>query len=552
MVNSRGNEPWLVRVRSTDGVVLGAGLALSDRRILTCAHVVSAGGDTESPATEPSWEVLVDLLGQPGSKTVPARVVPGCWWPPTGDQRDDIALLELAEPMSQGPFAPLRRTVTVDRVVMMYGFPAGVEYGLYVQATLMGRSGAGWERFQMNSGATQPRVRPGFSGAAVVDVETGDVFGMVVSTYLDGDRNQHAIGGADQGGVSWMIPVETILNRLPSISGQVPGKPAVDPSFRSAGDTSANREATDRITAFFGRRSPGNVLVLVIGHRGSDVAAAVRRAAVLSSRELRPRIDPDQDPTAPPIGSIDLAVDVTGRSAREVSQRIADWAGSDATIAAPDGDRAAETTPHSMIINNIDGAADPETLLSEVILPLVDQAPSQDLRMLLTFSGESIPLRTTLLARRVASLQAAEETVRRAYRAAAALVADVPRLRPLATDLRIQLTKLRAAGGDPVTARLASTERAADRALASAESVRREIAAREGLWSELDGRLGAYRAMAVQHGFAEDPALGTSYRRAHDLLLAVPCELMAAEAAAREYAEVVSRRVGGQRAGDAS
>ncbi|MEU7754242.1 serine protease [Micromonospora sp. NPDC049171] len=550
MVNSRGNEPWLVRVRSTDGEVLGAGLALGDRRILTCAHVVSAGGDTESSGTEPSWEVLVDLLGQPGSKTVSARVVPGCWWPPTTDQRDDIALLELAEPMSQGPFAPLRRTVTVDRTVMMYGFPAGVEHGLYVQAQLMGRSGAGWERFQMNSGPTQPRVRPGFSGAAVVDVESGDVVGMVVSTYLDGDRSQHAIGGADQGGVSWMIPVETILNRLPSISGQVPGKPAVDPSFRSAGDTSANREATERITDFFGRGSPGNVLVLVIGHRDSDIAAAVRRAAVLSSRELRPRTDPDQDPTAPPIGSIDLAVDATGRSAREVSQRLADWAG--ATSTAPDGYRSAETTPHSMIINNIDGAADPEALLSEVILPLVDQAPSQDLRIMLTFSGESIALRTTLLARRVASLQAAEEAVRRAYRAAAALVADVPRLQPLATDLRIQLTKLRAAGGDTVAARLASTERAADRALARVESVRRKIAAREGLWSELDGRVGAYRARAVQHGFAEDPALGTSYRRAHDLLLAVPCELVAAEAAVREYAEMVSRRVGGQRGGDAS
>ncbi|MFF0153414.1 serine protease [Micromonospora sp. NPDC005203] len=556
---SPGNEPWPVRVRAEHGEVLGAGMALDDRHVLTCAHVVGAAGGTDLPDAEPAWTVLVDLVGQPNRQTVPARVVPGCWWPPTSDGRDDIALLELADPAPQGPFAPLRRMRgTWDRRVIMYGFPETLEHGVYVEARLTGRSGAGRERVQMLSATTGPQVSPGFSGSAVVDAQTGHVVGMVVSTYRDGGRVQDVAGGTDPGsGLSWMIPIETILGRLPRLRAQVPGESSVDARFRSTEDTPANPRVLRQLADFFGRLSSDNVLVIVIDHRESDVAAAVRQAAVLSSRELRPSIDPEKISDAPPIGSIDLAVDATDRSTKDVSRRIADWVGeADAASTAPGHDPAAETTPRSIIINNIDEAAEPDTLLSEVVLPLVDQAPARDLRMLLTFRGTSIPLRTTLLVSRVASLQATEKAVRRAYRRAAAVVADVPRLQPRAIELRIQLTKLRAAAatvdGDTLAALLASTERAADRALGAAESVRREIVAREDLWSELHGRLGAYRAMAVQHRLAEDPALGTSYRRAHDLLLTAPCDLVAAEAAVRQYTEAISHRTDGRRGGAGS
>ncbi|MEV4494505.1 serine protease [Micromonospora arborensis] len=557
MTFSHGNERWPVRVRSEHGEVLGAGIALDDRHVLTCAHVVSAGGETASPGTEPTWPVLVDLVGQAVSRTVPARVMPGCWWPPTDDGRGDITLLELAEPVPQGPFAPLRRVRrTWDRRVIMYGFPETLEHGVFVEARLTGRSGAGRERIQMVSATTGPQVSQGFSGAAVVDADTGHVVGMVVSTYQDGDRD--VVGGAEPGsGLSWMIPVETILSRLSWIRDQVPGESSVDLSFRSVEDTPADPRVARQLVDFFGRELPGNVLVIVIDHRDSGVAAAVRQAAVLSSRELRPPTDPHQDVVAPPIGSIDLAVDAADRSTKDVSQRIADWAGAaDAATTAPDSDRAIETAPRSIIINNIDEAAEPETLLTEVVLPLVDQAPTRDLRMLLTFRGESIRLRTTLLASRVAGLQTAEEAVRRASRRAMAVVADVPRLQPVATELRIQLTKLRAAAattdGDTLAALLASTERATDRALRRAESVRREIVAREDRWSELRGRLGAYLAMAVQHGFSEDAVLGTSYRRAYELLMAAPCDLVVTEVAVRQYAEAVAQRVGGQPGGSGS
>lgn len=51
---------WLARIRSTDGQIFGAGFAVSDTHVATCAHVVIAAG-----ATGPGDRVRVDfpLLG---------------------------------------------------------------------------------------------------------------------------------------------------------------------------------------------------------------------------------------------------------------------------------------------------------------------------------------------------------------------------------------------------------------------------------------------------------------------------------------------------------
>ncbi|MEH1167290.1 serine protease [Micromonospora sp. CPCC 205539] len=553
MVN-HGDEPWRVRLRGHHGEVLGAGMAVDNRHVLTCAHVVGAASETDLSQTEPAWSVDVDLIGQPGGPTVSARVVPGCWAPPTDEVAGDVALLELAAPLAHGPFAPLRRQRTWGRHVVAYGFPETLEQGVYVRAQLAGPSGAGRERVQMDSATTGPQISPGFSGAAVVDAATKAVVGMVVSTYRASDHNRDVAAGTDPAsGLSWMIPVETILRYLPQLGDRVPGEPSVDDSFRSLTDTPVDGAMATRIAEFFSRKAHGNVLIIVTVDQGSGSAAAVRQAAVLSSRELRPQAGPVGF-AVPPMGSIDLAVDAAGKSTGAVSQRIADWAGgADGATSAPGNGGGAETTPRSLILSNIDEAADSETLLSEVVLPLVAQAPARDLRMLLTFRGESVPLRLALLASRIATLQSTEEAARRAHRRAAALAATVPPVRPLATELRIQLTKLRAAAAstdrDALAALLAATERVTDRALRKAEAVRQEVVAREDLWAELRGRLDAYLAMAVRHGSSEDPALGTLHRRAHDLLMAAPCDLAAAGEAVRVYAEAVPQQVDDQHEG---
>ncbi|WP_245713010.1 S1 family peptidase [Micromonospora nigra] len=545
-----GSEPWPVRILGPHRAVLGTGMAIDERHVLTCAHVVGAAGGTEPLDGVPTWPVGVDLVGQPGAPTVSARVVPDCWVPPTEDGRGDVALLELAVPLAHGPFAPLRRVRPWGRRVLVQGFPETLEHGAYVRARLAGPSGAGRERVQMDSLATGPQIIQGFSGAAVVDELTGHVVGMVVSTYGD-----EAVAVGPAGGLSWMIPVEAILNHLPSLRDRVPGEPSIDLDFLVPDHSPVDLSVARRLVAFFDRQLPANVLVMVTVHPGSGTAAAVRRVAVHSSREFRPSTGPDDGPDdgpgAPPVGSIDLAVDAAGRSTGDITQRIADWAGVfDGTTTGP----AAGPPPRALIINNIDEADEPEKLLSEVVLPLVDQAPARDLRMLLTFRGESVMLRLALLASRVASLQGTEAAARLAYQAVAPRVAGVPPVPDRATRLRVRLTALRAAiAGDAVddtlADRLASTERATDRALREAESVRQRLVALHRSWSDLRGRLAGYLAMAVHHGFSEEPALSPIHRKAHKLLLDGPCDLVMAEAAVRRYSEAVVDRIEAERRG---
>ncbi|BCJ58123.1 S1 family peptidase [Micromonospora endophytica] len=546
-----GREPWPVRIRGSHGVV-GAGMAVDERHVLTCAHVIRETGATDPCDTAPGWPVDVDLVGQPGSPKVSARVVPGCWAPPTDDGRGDVALLELAAPLSRGPFAPLRRVRPWGRWVVVCGFPETVEHGLHVRARLAGPAGAGREWVQMDSSTTGPQIIQGFSGAAVVDATTGHVVGMVVSAYDNSDGEQVAVAGhAPASGLSWMIPVETILRYLPRIRVWVSGVPSVDRDFLRPDHGPVDRSIAGQLADFFHGRIPANVLILVIGDPGSGIAAAVRQAAVSSSREFRPTAGPTSAPADQaallPVGSIDLAVDVAGKSTREVSQRIADWAGeADRTGSG----QSLETPPQALIINNIDQADDPEKLLSTVVLPMVDQAAARDLRLLLTFSSESVAHRLTLLARRVAGLAAAEEAAQRAHRELAALVAEVPRVPSRATRLRVLLTTLRAAATADTSATLpaglASAERATDRALRKAEAVRQQLDAIRERWSELRGRLDGFLALAVRHGLTEDPLLSPLYRRAHELLLGGECDLGVADAAVRRYSDALVARITGE------
>ncbi|MBM0232163.1 trypsin-like peptidase domain-containing protein [Micromonospora sp. STR1_7] len=539
-----GNEPWPVRIRGRgpQGEVLGAGMLVDERRVLTCAHVVA--GASDQPHTAPAGPVDVDLIGQPGSPRVSARVVPGCWVPPTDGGGGDVALLELARPLPPGAYAPLRRMRLWDRHVVVRGFPDTLEHGLYVRARLAGPSGTRRERVQMDAATTGPQISPGFSGAAVVDDITRMVVGMVVSTYLDSDDAPPVGAGNSPGsGLSWMIPVETILHHLPVLGDLVPGTPSVDRGFLVANHLPVDPSVARRITDLFTQQLDANVLIVVTVHPGSASAAAVRQAAVRSSRELRPTAGPtvgDDRADVPPVGSIDLAVDVTGRQTEAVSQRIAEWTG--AADDAAEG-HATALPPRSSIIDNIDEASDPETLLSDVVMPLVDQAATRDLRVLLTFRGEAVGLRLALLARRVATLAATEAAAERAYRSVATLVAGPPRVPSRSTRLRIRLTALRAmadsADQGALAARLASTERATDRAVREAEAVRRRLVALEADWSELRGRLDGFLAMAVDHGLDEDAGLSPLYRRAYEQLTGGGCDLVAAAAAVRRYSDAV-------------
>ncbi|MGH3928039.1 MAG: S1 family peptidase, partial [Pseudonocardiaceae bacterium] len=311
-------------MRDADGAVLGAGMALGTGYVLTCAHVLMGSG-AYSPAVqdaEPDVRVVVDFVGLPGVPSADAWVADGGWVPPLGDGRGDVALLELDRPQPGGSTAPLRplhRLPTFGRAVHFFGFPVGLEDGMYVRATLAGSCGPGGEWVQMNPRSSGDRVRAGFSGAAVVDDESKTVTGMVVGTYTDLEAS-----------LSWMIPVETIERHVRRITQWVRGARAADQGFAAKLDPEDwdIDLARQIVTGLERRQGTANVMI-VTGSSDSSVLATVRRAIVLADRELRPAatdklLSQAAVGTVPQLGSVDLAVDASGKTVGEVFRRIVD------------------------------------------------------------------------------------------------------------------------------------------------------------------------------------------------------------------------------------
>ncbi|WP_082106720.1 MULTISPECIES: trypsin-like peptidase domain-containing protein [Micromonospora] len=550
MKENHGRQPWVVRIRGVGGLILGSGTLLGDRHVLTCAHVVDrAVGRATAGATPPADRVQVELVRLPRLPARSAGVVAGGWVPAGREGQGDIALLELSDPVPGRPGAELRRLPLWEKHVYAFGFPKEFRDGETVHAVLHGGTGPANEWMQMDPSPASPglRVRSGFSGAAAVDNETGYVVGMVVSYY-----------SGPASGRSFMIPVETLLHHLPLLQAWVVGDSSVDQELTSVGGGREDGEVARRTADFFARRSPQNVLVVVTGPPTSTASATVRRAVVLSNRQLRPSsVDPaaaERDPSLPPLGSIDLALDAAGKPPRELAARILGFVGSTGPPAeAAAGDLLGDASPRSLLIDGVDESSDPKALVDDVVGPIVDRAAERDLRILVGFRSPAVGLRLALLARRIAGLREAEHLAREHRRRLEARVRGLPPAKPRASLLRIRLTALLAAAREPdpgpLLEHLAAMEQGTDRALHEVTVLRRELTARATEHQQLRGLLDAHRARAVAGGLTEHRGTGRSYRRAHDLLWAGPCDLTDATDAVHAYAEAVRRALDDRREG---
>src|SRR5262249_21137653 len=175
-------------------------------------------------------------------------------------------------------------------------------------ATLADSGGPGgeWVRLDLRMNPRspgEPRVRAGFSGAGVVDHRTGHVLGIVAGEYPD-----------PAGALSWMIPVETILSYLPRVAEWVSGDPA---QFCRPAQVAAPGRDQDHFVRTFAewlnRRDTGDCLMIVVGPQ----VGAMREIVARSSRERRCGAAP-AGTDAPVPGSVDVAVDVSGRTVEDV------------------------------------------------------------------------------------------------------------------------------------------------------------------------------------------------------------------------------------------
>ncbi|WP_435173376.1 serine protease [Actinacidiphila sp. bgisy145] len=292
------------------------------------------------------------------------------------------------------------------------------------------------------------------------------------------------------------------------------------------------------------------------GSPAAQVASPVATPVTAPAPARGPATEPA---TAPSF--LDLALDATGRGTRWVAERVADrlgvlpegleefgGTGYDATVerilAAP--------ATLTLVVVGVDEAADPDTLLG-----LLDRLRVHGVRMLLVFrhDGACIARAQSQLviepaqerqARLVEALTEITGTLADALHERMAVVrADCDR----ALDALVRAYAVRAAmagalgvatgrGEHPDLGRFERVAARAERHLREAVERLDPLIERR---AELIGRLDSYQVLHQQAVDSEDLAAEDRYGAARDLLHARPCDLVAAEAAVREYTDFIDR-----------
>lgn len=200
---ARRDDSWRVRVYGIDGRPQGAGVLLPDNRILTCAHVVSSALAVTDDRLPPLATVEIDFPGSQAGRAYRSVVIDDGWFPPDPDGRGDLAVLALLDqlPSDVVPAQISAWRTAAPAAVTVFGHPDPLDDGVWATARPLGPGGPGGEWVQID-GVTVPgqRIVSGFSGAGVIDQETGVVVGLVVA--------EHQLAAAK---IAWMLPVEVAL-----------------------------------------------------------------------------------------------------------------------------------------------------------------------------------------------------------------------------------------------------------------------------------------------------------------------------------------------------
>jgi hypothetical protein len=197
------NAAWHARISC--GNEVGAGFLVSERRVLTCAHVVKWSGTSSVTVAFPHRKELGEM-----SATV---VVHGGWAGVAADP-GDLAVLELdrAVPLTPAVFAPPgAEHGDPSPTLVAYGFPRGYDEGMLAQyraisSTLIADE---WVQLEASTAHGQP-LAAGFSGAAVT-LADGRVVGMV-----------SAVAGAKDVRVGRMLPSQVMARYWPGLGELIP------------------------------------------------------------------------------------------------------------------------------------------------------------------------------------------------------------------------------------------------------------------------------------------------------------------------------------------
>lgn len=226
-------DHWQARIADADGTVRGSGVLISDRHVLTCAHVLAPGPEP------PTARFTIDFPRSPSRTTVTARVPDDGWFPELTTGEQDVAILELSKAIA-ADIVPARLGLarqSMGRPVKVYGHPDGLPEGVWTRAEITDTTGPYGERVQVSvRGAdSADRIEPGFSGGGVIDETSALVVGIIVTTFTS--RNRAA---------AWMIPTEVIALYWRRVLGMIDDPDDPEPPLGPA----ALDDLTDLLSRF--------------------------------------------------------------------------------------------------------------------------------------------------------------------------------------------------------------------------------------------------------------------------------------------------------------
>ncbi|MGW9131994.1 nSTAND1 domain-containing NTPase [Streptomyces sp. NPDC055681] len=224
----------VVRVRSRDHAIVGAGFLVAGDTVLTCAHVVSdALEQPRDSVVEAGAVVGLDLPFAVGQPRGTAEVVN--WVPVREDQGGDVAVLRLHVPLPGARPLPMADVGDVwDHQTRAVGFTDDAPDGNWQQGRFRGPVGSSLVQLSRADGQAV-HVRHGFSGSPVWDEVLGVAVGMVVASQPVREAQQ------------------AFVMRTEALSGEVPGlRKILLPAKPFLGLQPFGEDAKD---VFFGRDS---------------------------------------------------------------------------------------------------------------------------------------------------------------------------------------------------------------------------------------------------------------------------------------------------------
>ncbi len=172
----------ITRIYNDYNQVVGAGFLVSDRYIITCAHVISESLNLPEDSQEiPKKSLTLDFPFIDNDEKLTAQVV---FWKPVSftEKIEDIAGLQLNNNLPNMP-QPVRLVTPEDvweHSFRIFGFPKGHSHGIPVSGKLLDTNSKGW-LLMGNVEGTGYWIEPGFSGAPVWDEQLRGVVGMAVA-----------------------------------------------------------------------------------------------------------------------------------------------------------------------------------------------------------------------------------------------------------------------------------------------------------------------------------------------------------------------------------